>query len=136
MLKMLFFDYRDFEIVDGFTRTVQPPRKSPRNPVLLSDDPVEGDWMSLYGSVIRRPEDGLWQMWYTVSVPSGGLALAYAEGEDGVAWQRPAQDVIEMEGEKTHLVLPQAPRRDGDLRPTGRAAGLAIQDAGRCCPLG
>jgi hypothetical protein len=109
MLKLLFCDYRDFEIVDGFTRVVLPPRKSQRNPVLLSDHPVEGDWTSLYGSVIRRPQDGLWQMWYTVRPPAGGRALAYAESEDGMEWHRPASDVVVIDDQETHLVSDQDP---------------------------
>ena len=109
MLKMLFFDYRDFEIVEGFTRVLQPPDKSERNPVLRSDHPVEGDWMSLYGSVIRCPEDGLWQMWYTVRPATGLRALAYAESADGVEWHRPASDVVVVDGQGSHLVFDQDP---------------------------
>jgi hypothetical protein len=52
VVKMLFLDCRDSEIVEGFTRAVQPPRKFQHNPILLPDHPVDGDWMSLYGFVI------------------------------------------------------------------------------------
>jgi len=105
MLKMLFLDYRDFEIVDGFTRKLEPPKKFEGNPILVSDHPAEGNRMSLYGSVIRRPADGLWQMWYSVSNPSVGGALAYVESEDGIKWCRPLLNVIETDGQKTHLVF-------------------------------
>jgi len=109
MLKTLFFDYRDFEIVDGFVRRLEPPCKFEGNPILVSDHPLEGNSMSLYGSVVRRPTDGLWQIWYTVWNPKLGRTLAYAESEDGVTWQRPALDIVEVEGRKTHLVFDRSP---------------------------
>ena len=61
MIKMMFFDYRDDEVVDGFSRQLKPPIKHAGNPVLVSDHRLEGDRMSFYGSVVRRPSDGLWQ---------------------------------------------------------------------------
>ena len=109
MIKMLFLDYRDFETVDGFRRELEPPKKFEGNPVLVSDHPAEGNRMSLYGSVVRRPGDGLWQIWYSVTHAPTGLALAYAESDDGVRWQRPALDVVKVADEKTHLVFDQAP---------------------------
>lgn len=109
MVKMLFFDYRDFEIVDGFVRKLEPLRRFEGNPILVSDDPLEGNRMSLYGSVIRHPAHGLWQMWYTVWNPKVGRALAYAESQDGVKWQRPALDIIELEERKTHFVFDLSP---------------------------
>ena len=136
MLKMLFLDYRDFESVRGFRRRVEPPRKFEDNPILVSDDPVEGDRMSLYGSIIRRPGDGLWQAWYTVRGPSGG-ALAYAESEDGVEWHRPALDVVEVDGKRSHLIFDQSPHGatviydEREVRPEWRyklMAGAAPSD--------
>jgi hypothetical protein len=109
MLKMVFLDYRDYEIVDGFKRELNRPREHEGNPVLVSDHPVEGDRMSLYGSVLRRPDDGLWQMWYTVWNPSLGRVLAYAESEDGIQWHRPEVDVIQVDGQRTHLVFEHSP---------------------------
>ena len=109
MIKMLFLDYRDYEIVEGFRRELSPPIKFEGNPILVSDHPADGNRMSFYGSVIRRPEDGLWQMWYTASPPGGGLALAYAESQDGTTWNRPGLDIITMDGEKTHLVFDRSP---------------------------
>jgi hypothetical protein len=106
---MLFLDYRDHEIVDGFDRRLEPPRKHAGNPILVSDDPAEGDHISFYGSVIRRPADGLWQMWYSVSSPKVGLALAYAESQDGIEWRRPALDVVDHNGRRTHLVFGEKP---------------------------
>jgi len=109
VIKMLFFDYRDFEIVDGLERKIEPPRKHRGNPVLVSDHPGEGNSMSFYGSVIRRPTDGLWQMWYTVRSPKIGSAAVCAESDDGIVWRRPAFDVARMGRKKTHIVFADYP---------------------------
>lgn len=108
MIKFLFFDYRDYEIVKGFERKLGPPRKHSESPFLVSDDPAEGNVITMYGSVLRRPDDGLWQMWYTVRNDLG-LCLAYAESQDGLEWSRPKLDVIRYKGKKTHLVFDAAP---------------------------
>jgi len=109
MIKFLFFDYRDYETVRGFERRLERPRVHPGSPLLVSDHPAEGNTMSMYGSVVRRPDDGLWQIWYTVLTPEKGLCLAYAESQDGIEWIRPQLDVIEHKGKKTHLVFDAAP---------------------------
>ncbi|HXK45361.1 MAG TPA: hypothetical protein PL060_05340, partial [bacterium] len=64
MIKILFFDYKHIEIIEGFKRNIEPPKKYGGNPVFVSGHPLEENWISLYGSVIRKP-DGCWQMWYT-----------------------------------------------------------------------
>ena len=109
MIKFLFFDYRDYEAIKGFERKLGPPRVHRGSPLLVSDHPAEGNTMSMYGSVVRRPNDGLWQMWYTVVTPGKGLCLAYAESQDGVEWLRPELDAIEWDGGRSHLVFDAAP---------------------------
>lgn len=108
MIKFLFFDNRDYEVVKGFEQKLEPPRKHKDSPLLVSNDPAEGNVMSMYGSVVRRMEDGLWQMWYTVRNDLG-LCLAYAESRDGIEWVRPKLDRIKYKGQKTHLVFDAAP---------------------------
>ena len=108
VIKFLFLDYRPVETVEGFERRLEPPRKHPANPFLLSDDPCEGNSMSMYGSVVRR-DDGLFQMWYTAKHPKIGAALAYVESEDGLSWRRPALDEIKYNRRKTHLVFAKSP---------------------------
>jgi len=108
MVKFLFFDYRGVEIVEGFVRVVEPPRKYEGNPIFTSA-PEDGGWLSLYGSVIRRPTDGLWQMWYTCSPPKVGSALGYAESDDGISWRRPLLDVIEVGRRRSNIVFDKSP---------------------------
>lgn len=101
MIKLLFFDYSDLETVEGFVRVFQPPTKHPANPIMVSNRTLESDRLSLYGSVIRRPDDGLWQMWYTTQNPDlGGILIAYAESEDGLHWTRPDLELIRHGDEK------------------------------------
>ena len=106
MIKLLFFDYSDLETVEGFVRVFQPPTKHPANPIMVSNRTLESDRLSLYGSVIRRPDDGLWQMWYTTQNPDlGGILIAYAESEDGLHWTRPDLELIRHGDEKTNILL-------------------------------
>lgn len=112
MIKFLFFDYRDYEIVDGFCRRLYPPTKHPANPILPADHPAENGYITMYGSVVRRPDDGLWQMWYTVlstDPKNHSRYIAYVESDNGIAWRRPTLDVIQFEGQGSHLVFDQSP---------------------------
>jgi hypothetical protein len=112
MIKFLFFDYRDFEIVDGFHRQLEPPTKYPSNPVLPADHPAEAGYVTMYGSVVRRPDDGLWQMWYTVlglDPKTHSRFIAYAESDDGISWRRPSLDLIQFQGQDSHLIFDQSP---------------------------
>ncbi|MCM8777878.1 MAG: hypothetical protein NC905_06445 [Candidatus Omnitrophica bacterium] len=113
MIKILFFDFRNCEIIDGFNRKIEEPKKFEGNPIFVSGHPLEENWLSLYGSVLKR-HDGLWQMWYTtVMKGKETLVLAYAESEDGIKWRRVKKDVVTIDGEKTHFIF--------DMEPHGAA---------------
>jgi len=109
MIKFLFFDYRQIETIEGFVRKLARPRKHPASPLLESRHAWGADYMSFYGSVVRRPEDGRFQMWYTTRGPKEGLVLAYAESPDGIAWNRPELDVVKWRGKPTNIVFDQDP---------------------------
>lgn len=91
MIKFLFFDYQEIEQISGFERILTPPEKHPDNPLMRSDCPWEKNTMSLYGSVIRRP-DGRYQLWYASRFSDNRLYLAYAESDDGLQWSKPTFD--------------------------------------------
>ena len=111
VIKLLFLDLTDLESADGFVRTVEPATKHEGNPIMVPDRPWESGRISLHGSVVRRPDDGRWQMWYTTrNTDLGGMLTAYAESDDGIAWTRPDLDLVRHEGEKTIIHL------DGDER--------------------
>lgn len=104
--KLLFLDYSDLESVDGFARVPEPPAKYDGNPIMVPDRSWESGRLSLYGSVIRRPDDGRWQMWYTTQNPDlGGILIAYAESEDGIHWIRPELDLVKHGDERTNVLL-------------------------------
>ena len=68
MKKLLFFDYRELEHLDGFTRAVEPPAKHPDAPLMRPDLPWEHGTMQLYGSVIQAA-DGRFRAWYELWAP-------------------------------------------------------------------
>jgi len=77
----------------GVVRRVVPARKDPANPLL------EGG----YPSVIRRPEDGVWQLW---------AGDCYAESADGVQWSDPQpafQDVLWWDPYIREHIIPGIP---------------------------
>jgi hypothetical protein len=136
-VKFLFLDYRQFEVVDGFTRQLQPPQKYGQA-LFVSEQPWEGNWLELYGSVVRRP-DGLWQMWYQCSTRhSGGSRLAYAESDDGIQWRRPKLNLVKWEKQPTNVVLEGEPYGAAvlydqhDPRPHWRYKMLCAAEPSRC----
>ncbi len=123
MLTILFFDYRELDMVDGFNRVLQRPRKHSDNPLFVADRPWENGNMQLYGSVLRAP-DARFQMGYSVIHEPWAMRLAYAESDDGVEWRRPQLRLYEWDGGPTNIVFtdnphgpavihdPQDPRED------------------------
>jgi hypothetical protein len=55
MIKILFFDYRELEKVNGFTKQLERPEKYSGNPLFCPDSPWENGNMQLYGSVVKAP---------------------------------------------------------------------------------
>jgi len=104
MLKFLFFDYRNVGALSGFERKLQQPVKHSHNPLFLSEEPWENGNLTLYGSVVKRP-DGPFQLWYTVVREPFQLTLAYAESDDGLVWRKPLFDFFLHEGRKTNVLL-------------------------------
>jgi len=100
----LFVDDYEIEQMTNLLRVVNRPRKHPA-PVLVSDQPWEGDRVQAWGSVVQEP-DGLLRIWYfafnserkTNELDRGGYA--YAESRDGVHWVKPKLGVVEFRGSK------------------------------------
>ncbi|MFO7535298.1 MAG: hypothetical protein R6X19_06400 [Kiritimatiellia bacterium] len=105
MIKFLFFDYRQLESVRGFERRLELPKKYSITPLLDSQQAWGTDFLTTYGSVIKRSNGGLFQMWYTTFSPAKKLVLAYAESRDGIEWTRPALDIVKYKGRKTNVVF-------------------------------
>ena len=73
MKKLLFFDYRELEHLDGFTRAVEPPVKHPDAPLLTPGEPWEHGNLQLYW---QRDPGGGWSV--SRLVPGGRSALDHS----------------------------------------------------------
>ena len=104
MIKLLFFDYRELEEVNGFTRQLEQPKRYAGNPLFCADSPWENGNMQFYGRVIKAPGKPF-QMWYTFIHKPWHMYLAYAESDDGIVWQKPLFDIFKFNGEKTNVVF-------------------------------
>ena len=112
MKKLLFFDYRELEYLDGFTRAVESPVKDSDAPLLRPDLPWERGNMQMFGSVIQAA-DGRFRAWYEVVEAPWRVRLAYAESDDGLRWHKPELDVFRHGGRATNIVF--------DAQPLGSA---------------
>ncbi len=108
MIKLLFLDYREIEMLHGFRRQLEQPRKHPSNPLMVADAPWENGNMQFYGSVLKV-EGRPFQMWYTFVRPPWNMYLAYAESDDGLVWRRPLFDIWRYEGQKTNVIMTENP---------------------------
>lgn len=103
MIKMVCLDNQDWVSVQGLVRTFEPPQKYPGNPITVSEHWSDGDRMSFYGSVLRRPDTGLLQMWY-IAQPQRAW-IAYAESQDGIHWDKPELDIAQIGDRWTNLIF-------------------------------
>ena len=137
MKKLLFFDYRELEYLDGFARAVEPPVKHPGAPLMTPDLPWEHGNMQLYGSVIQAA-DGQFRAWYEVCVPPFTTRLAYAESDDGLTWRKPELDTFSQDGRRTNIVFdaeqtsPALLEDREDPRPDWRYKMLMGAEPSRC----
>ena len=96
--KQLFLDDWLIESQSNVTRRIHEARKSPDNPVLWPSEEWEGKVAVVYGSVMR--DDDRWRMWY-----HGGGGVSYAESADGIAWDKPALDIVTIDGHDTNVII-------------------------------
>ena len=114
-----FIDNVVIESVQDVTRRWHTPARKREQPLIVADKPWEQAlWFALFRSatVLRDPVDGLFKCWYQnqVGVPSKGKSPGrndsnfnlrsqhlYAESRDGIHWEKPPLDILEVNGEKT-----------------------------------
>ncbi len=131
----LFVDDDEVEKVEDLLRVVNRPRKHPE-PVVVADQPWEGERAQAWGSVVQEP-DGRLRLWYFAfnterrqdELDRGGYA--YAESRDGFHWTKPNLGVVEFRGNKdNNLFYSCAP--DGknlvDEELARRGLGLPAMD--------
>jgi hypothetical protein len=130
----LFLDDHEVASVTNLTPVSGRPRRRPE-PVVRPDRPWEGDQINAWGTVLRRPEDGVLQLWYSTgymakdeSIP---VTLCYAESRDGIAWEKPDLGMWALgEHAATNIVL----MVDGDVSHVyggPSRAGLVAERGGR-----
>ena len=112
-------------------RRIHHPRKHPKNPLVVPENPWEGRTAVLYGSVAPMPGGG-YRMWYTTfgrrprsgaDEPSHTYRVCYAESEDGIEWRKPVVGLWDWFGSKeNNLVLCEDMVTD-DGRPVTNRSG-------------
>jgi hypothetical protein len=130
----LLLDASVIQEMKGIVRKVNQPKRRADNPIFAAEKPWEGKAVYLYGSVLKSPASGVWQMWYQCfnrDAPTLERSfLCYATSPDGIHdWSRPSLGQIEYRGSKennifystgyrdTHsasIVLDPRPRKDAE----------------------
>jgi hypothetical protein len=107
-VRQLFLDDYTIAEVAHLTRTLQPVRKHPANPLLQADRPWEGGLIILDNAVAYDPGENLYKMWYFVPgfVLGGRRRTCYATSRDGITWERPNLRLAEIGGSLENNVLP------------------------------
>ena len=104
----LFLDDEAISWTKNITRRMVPPEKHPASPIVRADSPWESLYCTLHGTVRFDPQLDRFRMWYTAIGPEYRKQryLAYAESEDGVAWNKARLDLIPFgEHQQTNLLL-------------------------------
>ena len=134
----LFVDDREIAHTEGLLRVVNRPRKYPQ-PVVVADQPWEGDRAQAWGSVIQEP-DGLLRMWYfSMNTEHFGIhgaeraqirdrgGYAYAESRDGIHWAKPPLGIVEFRGSRENNLFYTCAPDDKNLVELDLArAGLGL----------
>ena len=101
------------------TRQIHRPEKHARNPVLVRDQPWEGDYFNV-PVVLWDPAYGKYRMWYGALLNSDYLHhdvrrkyVLYAESDDGINWVKPRFDFFPFgEHKQTNIIYTGSFRSD------------------------
>ncbi len=110
--KFLFIDNAHILEMINLQRTVNQAVKHPA-PIMRLDSPWDQDTNTLGGMNVLYDElEGIFKMWYSVShyageAHDGTSRLAYATSTDGVNWEKPIMNMVEVNGSKeNNYILP------------------------------
>ena len=92
--KHLFIDDFEIESKQNLKRTFHPPEKV--GTALKPDKPWEDPFGCACPMVIRDPDEDILKMWYWNS--KDGLSDLYAISEDGLNWEKPILNLVEIDG--------------------------------------
>ena len=90
---LLFVDDHDILYRPATRRVLHQPVRHAANP-LISGPSIKHQ--VAYCSVYRDPVTGRHQMWYQMT--GAGCVVCYAESADGIAWTKPALDILTFKG--------------------------------------
>jgi hypothetical protein len=105
---VLFLDMREVESLANVDLVVNEAEKYPGNPVVLTGDMNDFDFMrasSWAGNVIFDEDEKIFKMWY-----NGGrnglnvMAVGYAWSKDGKVWRKPNLGIYEFKGSKNNNI--------------------------------
>lgn len=105
----LFIDQNAVHEARGIAFTPHAARKHPGNPLVISDRPWEGWYVTTFcGTVLFNEEQKQFQMWYeTADNPEyfkhGGIC--YAVSADGLRWKKPTVGTVEALNGKPHNMV-------------------------------
>lgn len=117
--RQLFLDDVGIASLAGVTRTVHPPERHPRNPLLSPDTPWERG-CQVYGTALFDESAQKFKLWYLTGPKDRGLRplqlpgyeraphttmAAYAESSDGVHWVKPALGLVSYDGDTQNNLL-------------------------------
>lgn len=111
--KQLFADDELIESMVHVFRTLNPGRKHPANPLIVSDRPwEESPVIFVYGTAVYDPQvtgPGRFRLWYCHRIPEYGAddhaGLLFANSEDGIHWHKPDVGNVELGGSKQNNAL-------------------------------
>jgi len=92
--KYFFIDDFEIDSKQNLKRTFHPPEKI--GTVLKPDKPWEDPFGCACPMVIYDSDDSIFKMWYWNS--KDGLSDLYATSEDGLHWEKPILNLVEIDG--------------------------------------
>ena len=103
----LFIDNEFISRTARLSRVYEQPKKF--GPVVQPDRPWEHNCVTVYGSVLPKPDGSGYQMWYQNfsrhERAPGRAVFCYAESNDGVNWRKPSLGLFEREGTRDNNVV-------------------------------
>ena len=93
--KQLFIDDYIIEELKGAEKILNQPKKHPKNPLMVPDQPWEKGGTSANGTAMYDRQEKIFKIWYTFWLPDpkkkgshiGGYG--YATSKDGITWKKP-----------------------------------------------
>jgi hypothetical protein len=118
-VRQLFLDDVGIAEIRHLTRVLHPPKRYPKNPVLVPDTAWE-DRCQVYGTAMYDADAARFKIWYLTTPRNRGLRplelgthqraphttlAAYAESRDGITWRKPELGIFPYDGDRRNNLL-------------------------------